>query len=90
MREEREDRWKKSRTIGYIIGYIKDLIVTASARRGGIGKRLLKAVHAWAVSRGIQTIELHVWEANTDTRQFYESIGFMSVQRMMSLSVQGD
>jgi len=86
FREEREDRWKKSRTIVYI----EDLIVTASARRGGIGKQLIKAVHTWAVSRGIQSIELHVWEANTGTRQFYESVGFMSVQQRMSLPVQGD
>ena len=63
--------------------------MTASARRCGIGKQLIKAVEAWVVSQGIQTIELHVWEENKGTRQFYESIGFMSVQRRMSLSVQG-
>ena len=86
LQEERENRWKRPRTTGFI----EDLIVTASARRCGIGKQLIKAVEAWVVSQGIQTIELHVWEENKGTRQFYESIGFMSVQRRMSLSVQGE
>ena len=84
LQEERENRWKRPRTTGFI----EDLIVTVSARRCGIGTQLIKAAEAWVVSQGIQTIELHVWEENTGTRQFYESIGFLSVQRRMSLSVK--
>ena len=71
-----------------MFGFVEDLIVKSSPRRRGIGKQLIKAAQEWCVSKGVDTLELNVWDANVDALKFYESIGFVSVQRRMSLSVE--
>jgi len=83
IREEKEDRWKKSR----VIGYIDDLIVKSSARRNGIGKQLVAAARSWFFAQSIHNVELNVWETNTGSYQFYNALGFHTVQRRMMLSI---
>jgi ribosomal protein S18 acetylase RimI-like enzyme len=80
LKDDPEDRWKKRRHTGYI----EDLIVTATAQGRGIGKQLMEAARGWVVAQGIQTIELHVWNANAGACNFYESLGLRSVQRRMT------
>ena len=79
LKEERENRWKKAR----LVGYIEDLVVTSTACGRGIGKRLLDEARKWVLSHGVQTIELHVWERNVGARSFYASLGLKDVQRRM-------
>lgn len=80
LKDEPEDRWKKRQRIGYI----DDLIVTRTAQGRGIGKQLMEAARNWVLSQGIQTIELHVWNANVGACHFYESLGLRSIQRRMT------
>lgn len=84
LRDTVEDRWNKS----HLYGYIEDLIVTATARGRGVGRRLMQAARCWVTSQGVQTIELHVWEANTGACRFYESLGLRSVQRRLTWEFQ--
>jgi GNAT superfamily N-acetyltransferase len=62
---------------------INDIIVTESARRLGIGKRLMKATEAWALENDINEIELNVWEKNANALVFYEKYGFTTERRGM-------
>ncbi|MFN2108647.1 MAG: GNAT family N-acetyltransferase [Anaerolineae bacterium] len=79
LKDTAQDRWNRPR----LCGYIEDLIVTATARGHGVGRQLMQATRRWVASQGVQTIELHVWEANTGARRFYESLGLHSVQQRM-------
>jgi ribosomal protein S18 acetylase RimI-like enzyme len=83
IEEEQEDRWKKSR----VIGYIDELIVKKSAQRNRIGSQLINAAQTWFLEKNIHTIELHVWESNTNAYQFYNAQGFQSIQRRMKLTI---
>ncbi|MGC9394598.1 MAG: GNAT family N-acetyltransferase [Anaerolineae bacterium] len=80
LKDTAEDRWNKPRRCGYIA----DLIVTTTAQGHGIGRQLMQAARRWVVSQGVQTIELHVWEANAGAYRFYESLGLRSVQCRMT------
>lgn len=88
LQESAEDRWNKSR----LCGYIDDLIVTATARGRGVGRQLMQAARRWVIAQGVQTIELHVWETNTDARRFYASLGLQTVQHRMTweLGIEDD
>jgi RimJ/RimL family protein N-acetyltransferase len=52
------------------------LMVAASHRRQGIGKRLLAEAVTWARSVGIRKLELHVFPWNESALRLYESFGF--------------
>ena len=80
IKEDQEDRWHKYRRVGYI----EDLIVTAGARGRGVGRQLMQAARQWAASNGVQTIELHVWQANHGARRFYESLGMKALQQRLA------
>ena len=80
LQDQREDRWKPARRIGYI----EELTVAADARGQGIGKLLMQAAREWVLSKGVQTIELHVWEANVPAQRFYERLGLRNVRRRMT------
>ncbi|OEH73843.1 acetyltransferase domain-containing protein [Cyclospora cayetanensis] len=62
--------------------YIMTLSVLKPYRRHGIATQLLGYILELASSRGdIEVASLHVWEANTEARRFYEKRGFKSVSR---------
>ena len=84
LKDTAEDRWNKP----YLCGYIEDLVVTSTARGRGIGRQLMQAARHWVTSRGVHTIELHVWEANTGARRFYESLELQTVQRRMTWELE--
>jgi ribosomal protein S18 acetylase RimI-like enzyme len=54
--------------------------VVASARRGGVGEALMRAVHEEARSRGIERVWLEVIVENTAARALYEKLGYEVVQ----------
>jgi diamine N-acetyltransferase len=80
LKDTAEDRWSKPQCCGYI----EDLIVASTAQGRGVGRQLMHAARGWVMSHGVHTIELHVWEANTGARRFYESLGLCTVQRRMT------
>lgn len=67
--------------------YLDDLCVDADARGFGIGTTLMEGVRALAKSRGIEKIELNVWECNQAAMRFYERLGFQTQRRELELNV---
>ena len=57
-------------------GWIGGLGVVASARRHGIGRALMEAVHEQARDRGLRQISLEVIEANEAAFRLYEALGY--------------
>lgn len=63
---------------------VDEVVVRAGQRLHGIGRRLMDAAQAWAVSRGAAAIELHVYEFNETAIAFYERLGYHTLSRKMS------
>lgn len=57
--------------------------VDESCRRQGIGRELFGAIRELARERGLNRIELNMWEFNEGALKFYESIGFSTFRRYM-------
>ena len=57
-------------------GWIGGLGVVAEARRRGLGRKLMEAVHEQARSRGLREITLEVIEANEPAFRLYENLGY--------------
>ena len=55
---------------------VQSLVVDQSARKGGIGRKLMTAAEAWAKSRGIEQVVLHTRIDRDDARSFYEHVGY--------------
>jgi len=53
------------------------LIVAATHRRRGIGRRLLETAVSWARGAGVRKLELHVFPWNGPAIQLYETFGFV-------------
>ncbi len=45
-------------------------------RRRGLGRRLIEAMEAWALSHGIVKIELRVWSNNIPALGLYNAVGY--------------
>lgn len=63
---------------------VDELAVLADYRGQGIGRRLMETAEHIATSRGIPTVELHVWEANSLARDFYERLGYRTIRRRLA------
>ena len=57
-------------------GWIGGLGIVPEARRQGVGRTLMDAVHEQARSRGIDEISLEVIEANKAAFRLYENLGY--------------
>jgi len=55
--------------------YLKELYVTESARRSGIGRLIMRKLFDVARERGCSRVEWTTDRGNPDAQQFYESIG---------------
>ena len=55
---------------------IVGLVVDRAARRRGVGRALVSAVEAWAVSRGVSTILVRSNVARSDSHEFYTRSGY--------------
>ena len=67
--------------------YVDDLCVDENARGQGIGEALMRAARALARERGIDKIELNVWECNGGAMRFYERLGFQTQRRTLELNI---
>ncbi len=67
--------------LGYRKMYIDDVCVDSSARKLGIGRKLMEATKKEAENNGCHLVELNVWAFNESAVDFYKSCG-MTVQRM--------
>jgi ribosomal-protein-alanine acetyltransferase len=60
-------------------GEIQTIAVAPSARRRGLGRALMTALVAEAVSRGARQIFLEVRADNPNARELYDSLGFEQI-----------
>ena len=67
--------------------YLDDLCVDEAARGRGVGKALMQGVRELARERGIEKIELNVWECNEAAMRFYERLGFTTQRRELELNI---
>ncbi|HIE50266.1 MAG TPA: GNAT family N-acetyltransferase [Armatimonadetes bacterium] len=61
---------------GHILGYISDCFVVPSARRQGIGRRLVEAALQWFREYGVEEVEIGVLPSNRAAGAFWEALGF--------------
>lgn len=74
--------------LGWVHGYLSQLIesnyrveigglvVMASARRQGVGRRLIEVIEAWAAERGAMELSVRCREDREEASRFYEQLGF--------------
>ncbi|HEY3300354.1 MAG TPA: GNAT family N-acetyltransferase [Methylophilaceae bacterium] len=60
--------------------WVEDMVVDASYRGCGIGKRLLEAARDWAIQHGASRMQLLVDTANQPALDFYEHLGWETTQ----------
>jgi ribosomal protein S18 acetylase RimI-like enzyme len=68
--------------------YVDELMVAGAFRGRGIGRQLMEAAAHWALERGIEEIELNVWERNLAAIAFYEHLGYTTVRRRMKRNLR--
>jgi ribosomal protein S18 acetylase RimI-like enzyme len=56
-------------------GFIADLCVTATCRRGGIGALLVRDALAWFKARGLHSVQLNVAHHNPISQAFWRKMG---------------
>jgi ribosomal protein S18 acetylase RimI-like enzyme len=67
---------------------VVDAIVVRTDFQGmGIGRKLMETVHEWAIDRGVETVELNVYEFNKDAVSFYRRLGYETLSRKMHRSL---
>lgn len=57
-------------------GWVYYVAVHPSRRGQGLGRELMGAAEQWVAGHGIPKMQLMVRTANTDTREFYERMGY--------------
>ena len=57
-------------------------------RRQGVATELFEFIKEHAKSKGLDKIELDVWEFNDIALRFYESLGFRTYRRYMEFDNQ--
>lgn len=74
--------------VGWVHGYLSQLIesnyrveigglvVTANARREGIGRRLITEIETWAKERGAMELSVRCRADREEAHRFYEQLGF--------------
>jgi ribosomal-protein-alanine N-acetyltransferase len=60
---------------------LENIVVAASARRMGVGRRLLEALVAWAIQTKSESVLLEVRESNVAARRLYERLEFQEAGR---------
>jgi ribosomal-protein-alanine N-acetyltransferase len=70
--------WRRSRIEGHVV----TLDVMASARRGGIGRRLMLELEARFREAGVERMQLETAATNTAAIAFYERLGYRKVAHL--------
>lgn len=68
--------------------FLEDIYVTESARRHGVGRRLVEDLAALAVERGCARFDLSVLQWNP-ARRFYEGAGFRHLEEWLPYRLDG-
>jgi len=68
---------------GGIQGIITDFFITEAYRRQGLGARMISAIASFCRTNGISAIELQVTRGNLRAKNFYHSLGFETLDRLV-------
>lgn len=83
----------KKRTIPYPLKKDREwvvldtIIVREEYREKGIGSMLFDTILDWTKEKGINRIEVNVYEFNQNAISFYEGLGFENFSRIMYLEI---
>lgn len=69
--------------------HISEFGVDEDYRRQGVATELFEFIKEHAQSKGLDKIELDVWEFNDTALKFYESMGFGTYRRYMEYDISG-
>jgi GNAT superfamily N-acetyltransferase len=82
-----------SEPVGYAAGTLRasgctigPVYTRPSARRRGVGDRLLTAIQTWATDTRVPVVEISVDAENLEGRAFLESLGYRPRRVLMSLT----
>ncbi|MGN0498472.1 MAG: GNAT family N-acetyltransferase [Acutalibacteraceae bacterium] len=67
--------------------HIVEFGVDEEYRRQGVASEMLDFIREEARKRGLDKIELDMWEFNENALKFYEAVGFKTYRRYMELDV---
>lgn len=62
---------------------IDSMVMHEAYRHQGIGSMLLSAAETWALERGLDRVELNVFDFNRDAVDFYKNRGFRHLSHQM-------
>ena len=65
--------------------HIAGLVVDQTVRRRGVGRRLIGAAEEWAHAAGYGVIRVSTNSARTESRPFYESVGYALLKTQYAL-----
>ncbi len=71
-------------------GWVGGMGVVAAARRGGVGRRLMRALLDQARDAGVRELFLEVLEQNAAARTLYEQLGFRALRRLEVWTYTGE
>ena len=63
--------------------YVDDICVAAEYRRASVGKALMASVEEWGKEKGVNQVELRVWDFNRRAMAFYKSLGYEPANHIM-------
>ena len=82
-KEYQENPFRKS----YTSLVIDQMCVKKEFRRKGVGSRLVSTIRDFAKQRGIDKLELSVWNQNEEAKSFYARMGFSTLIDYMRMEI---
>ena len=67
--------------------HVEDMMVTADARRQGVGRALVQGAARWSRQRGASRVLLTVWNDNGGAEAFYLDLGFRPLNRVLEMEL---
>lgn len=68
--------------------YIDELMVSTKHQKSGFGRQMIDYLKQDAYKKGYENISLDVWNFNKNAIDFYEKIGFIPLNTIMTISTK--